>query len=254
MASNDLTDILKSWSYDPDQAMRIIVADDGRSVLQVRLPLGVEQYEMEGRPDGARPGGFDTILESMEDDLKRHVVENGNDSGFRVSVEDATALNSEGILFYYRYLLLFQLGYFDMVVHDTQHNLNLCDLLERYCDNEDARTAVLQYRPYIIRMNAAARIQAIAAGELPGDVDHVADEAVSWIESLDEIDRPAFQFERVRSVNYLRALQKKAGGEDGVRDSAFDRLEKELREAVEREDYEQAARLRDRIRRVDKEL
>jgi len=254
MASNDLTDILDAWHYDPDQSVRIVVADNGRSVLQVRLPLGIEQYEMEGRPDGATPRGFTTMLEAVEETLTRHVVEHGNDAEFRITVEDATELNTEGVLFYYRYLLLYQLRYFDMVIRDTQHNLNLCDLLERYCDNEDARNSVLQFRPYIIRMNAAARVQAIAAGDLEGDIDQITDEAVSLIESLEEIDRPAFQFEQVRSVNYLRALQKKTTNQGSEHDSTADRLEKELREAVEREDYEQAARLRDQIRRVDKEL
>lgn len=254
MASNDLTDILNAWQYDPDQSVRIVVADNGRSVLQVRLPLGLEQYEMEGRPDGARPRGFATMLEAVEDKLTRHVVEHGNDAEFRITVEDATELNMEGVLFYYRYLLLYQLRYYDMVVRDTRHNLNLCDMLERYCDNEDARNSVLQFRPYIIRMNAAARIQAIAAGEMEGDIEQVTDEAVNLIESLEEIDRPAFQFERVRSVNYLRALQKKTSQDGTESDSTTNRLEKELRDAVEQEDYERAARLRDMIRRVDKEL
>lgn len=254
MANNDLTDILKSWRYDPDNTIRIVVAEDGRSVLQVRLPLGIEQYEMEGRPDGARPSGFPTMLQAVEDKLTRYVVEHGNDSEFRISMADASDLNTEGVLFYYRYLLLYQLKYFDLVVKDTQHNLNLCDMLERYCDNEEARSAVLQFRPYIIRMNAAARVQAISSGEMEGEIDRIVDEAISWIESLEEIDKPAFQFERVRSVNYLRALQRKAADTSDGQDSATERLEKELREAVEREDYERAARLRDQIRRVDKEL
>jgi hypothetical protein len=252
--NNDLTDLLSSWKYDPEQTVRIIVADDGRSVLQVRLPLGIEQYEMQGRPDGHKPSGFATMLAALEERLRRHVVDHGNDAEFRIGNDDAAALHTEGVLFYYRYLLLYQLQYFDLVVSDTQHNINLCDMLERYCDDEEARNAILQFRPYIIRMNAAAKIQAVENGEWDGDVDEIAEHAIQWIESLDEIDRPAFQFERVRSTNYLRALLKKMRDDHASEpDTVTGELEKQLHEAIEREDYERAARLRDEIRRVDKE-
>ena len=61
--SADLRKILKSWPYDPEQDARIIRGDDGRDLLQVRTPLGIEQYEMDGRPDGARPHGMESALE-----------------------------------------------------------------------------------------------------------------------------------------------------------------------------------------------
>ena len=262
----DLTDILNAWPYDPGQAMRIIVAQDGRRVLQVRQPLGIEQYELEGRPDGVRPYGFETVLNHVQDRLRRHIVETGSEAGFQITLEEASELQAEGVLFYYRYLLLFQLHYYEMVVRDTTHNLDLCDLVERYCENEDARTGVLQFRPYILRMHAAARAIGIANGAIEGDFQSVLDEAVAHIESLGEIDTPAFQFERIRSVNYLRALQRKltrhsdtdtdadetATDTDGSASEPTDdrsRLEQELQDAVDTEDYERAAQIRDALRR-----
>ncbi len=256
MAQNDLSDILNSWQYDPDHTVRIVIAEDGRSVLQVRLPLGIEQYELEGRPDGETPNGYPTVLARIEDSLTRYVVQHGNDAGFRITSDDARALHTEAILFYYRYLLLYQMSYNDLVVADTQHNLDICDLMERYCPSQEWRESILQFRPYIMRMNAAARIRAIAGGELDGDVDSVANNAIAAIEALDEIDRPSFQMERVRSVNYLRSLQQKVAKDENsaaTPQNEQERLNKELGEAVEKEDYERAAWLRDQIRRVDKE-
>ncbi|MEX2443159.1 MAG: UvrB/UvrC motif-containing protein [Alkalispirochaeta sp.] len=256
----DLTRILEEWRYDNEQNVRIIVAEDGRSVLQVRLPLGIEQYEMEGRPDRQRPHGFDTVLAHTEDRLRRHIFEHGSDAGFEISVDDAEELQAEGILFYYRYLLLYQLQYFDLVVRDTEHNVHLCDLLERYCPDEDARNAVLQFRPYILRMHAAARAMGIQHGTLDGDAENVLTEAITTIEELQEIESPAFQFEQVRSANYLRSMLRSISdsGEDES-SSDTDPLHDELREAIDREDYERAARIRDQLRdsgghgRVDKE-
>ncbi|MFP4151942.1 MAG: UvrB/UvrC motif-containing protein [Alkalispirochaeta sp.] len=274
---DDLTDLFRSWPYDPQQTMRIIVARDGRSVLQVRLPLGIEQYEMEGRPDGVRPDGFDTVLDRTQHRLKEHIFDTGGDAGFYVTPREAAELQAEGVLFYYRYLLLFQLRNFDSVLRDTEHNLHLCDILERYCENEEARNAVLQFRPYIIRINIAARALAIARGELPGDALEVIDEGITRIERLEEIDSPAFQFERIRSVNYLQGLRRKietSDGDDpaGVGDPDVDsyedvepgtgtpreegdatdlrsRLERELQNAVDAEDYERAAQIRDALKR-----
>ncbi len=252
----DLTRILEEWQYDTEQNVRIIIAEDGRSVLQVRLPLGIEQYEMEGRPDRREPYGFETVLASTEDRLRRHIVEHGSDTGFEISVEGAEELQAEGILFYYRYLLLYQLQYYDLVVRDTEHNVHLCDLLERYCPDEEARNAVLQFRPYILRMHAAARAMGIQHATLDGDAEQVLTEAIATIEGLEEIDTPAFQFEQVRSANYLRSMLRSISHGDHDSSPQEASLQDELRDAIDREDYERAARLRDQIRdsgRVDKE-
>ena len=53
--SPDIRDLLRDWPYDADNAVRIVPCADGRDVLQVRTPVGIEQYELEGRPDGLRP-------------------------------------------------------------------------------------------------------------------------------------------------------------------------------------------------------
>jgi hypothetical protein len=246
----DLTRILDEWQYDNEQNVRIIVAEDGRSVLQVRLPLGIEQYEMNGRPDRQRPYGFDTVLAHTEDRLRRHIFDHGSDAGFEISVDDAEELQAEGILFYYRYLLLYQLQYFDLVVRDTEHNVHLCDLLERYCPDEEARNAVLQFRPYILRMHAAARAMGIQHGTLEGDAERVLVDAIAMIESLEEIDSPAFQFEQVRSANYLRSMLRSLDGQSTAAEDpkASDPLRDELRDAIDREDYERAAHIRDQLR------
>src|ERR1700704_3254846 len=59
----DLRQLFKTWPYDPENDARIFQTGDGREILQVRTPLGIEQFEMEGRPDGARPRGMESALE-----------------------------------------------------------------------------------------------------------------------------------------------------------------------------------------------
>ena len=67
---------------------------------------------------------------------------------------------------------------------------------------------------------------------------------------MGEIDTPAFQFERVRSLNYLKATLKQIHEKKG---SPVELLKTELSTAIEEEDYERAAALRDRIREFDVE-
>lgn len=245
--AHDLTTILQEWPYDEENLIRKIVADDGREVLQVRLPLGIEQYELEGRPDGVKPGGSDSVLDQVEQDLAQHVEREGSAAGFEIDHETATRLHGEGLLFYYRYLLLFQMSDFERVSRDTEHNLRLCRMLERYCPDEEDRNAVLQFKPYILRMNSVARAMISMHQAAKGVARSILESAIEEIESMEEIDSAAFRFERVRSVNYLKSALEQVD-EQAV--DAHEQLEKQLTEAVEEENYERAAELRDQLRNL----
>jgi len=242
--SNDLTGLLRDWPYDSDDNMRIIEAEDGRSVLQVRQPLGVEQYELDGRPDGARPFENESVVAELYHRLELHKQASGDDQGFELSHEDCVLMQSEGILYYYRYLLLFQLNDFERVVRDTTHNLQICELLENYCSDEDDRNAVLQFKPYIIRMNAMGRAMLLARNDETDEAREIIDTAINLIQGLDKIESPAFQFERVRSVNFLRQAREQISEKPS---DPRKKLEAQLQQAVTDENYELAARLRDRI-------
>lgn len=245
--SEDLTSLLASWQYDPDETTRIIDAEDGRKVLQVRLPLGIEQYELDGRPDGDRPFGADSVVDHLEAEISVHVAENADDSGFRIDHVAAGALQNEGVLFYYRYLLLFQLNDFERVARDTAHNLRLCSLLERYCESETDRNAVLQFKPYILRMNAISRAMLSIQNEIKDVAESIVRQAIRQIEELADIDSPTFRFEKARSVTYLESALRQINKQPLNRK---DELKLKLEEAVENEEYERAATLRDQLRNL----
>ncbi|MBN1837775.1 MAG: UvrB/UvrC motif-containing protein [Spirochaetales bacterium] len=243
--SKDITDILRSWEYDSDNQVRIIQADDGREVLQIRQPLGIEQYELDGRPDGKSPENRECFLEVLQARLESHLAEHGSDAGYRVSHRDFVELQNEAVLYYYRYLVLFQIGDFERTIRDTEHNLAICDLMENYAEAVDDKKEVLQYRPYILRMNAISKAMISLQQQLQTAAREILESAIAEIEGMPEIDTPAFQFERIRSLKYLRStlqqvLEQKA--------SPLDSLRQELDAAIQDEDYEKAAELRDRIR------
>jgi hypothetical protein len=248
--SSDITDILRGWEFDSDNQIRIIQADDGRQVLQVRQPMGIEQYELDGRPDGKHPLGRESMMEEYQARLENYRGANGTDDGFMITHDDFANLQAEGVLYYFRYLVLFQIGDFVRTARDTEHNLNLFSLVEKYGESDEDRKELLQYKPYVVRMNAIARAMISLHKEMKDAAEDILTNAISAIEGMNEIDTPAFQFERVRSLNYLKATLKQIHEK---KETLLEALRSELKVAIDDEDYENAAAIRDRIREAERE-
>ncbi len=248
--TGDISEILNNWAYDPEDQVRIIKTSDGREVLQVRKPLGIEQYEMDGRPDGMRPFAKSSVLEAYLSHLEAFKAANGTDQGFVISHQDFMELQEEGILYYYRYLVLFQIGDFTRTARDTEHNLRICDFVDRYVESEEDKNELLQYRPYITRMFAISKAMISLHQEFKSAAMGIIESAIEEIENMPDIDTPAFQFERSRSLDYLHSTLRQMVGQ---RFTIVDGLKKELEIAVAEEDYEKAAELRDQIKDISKE-
>jgi hypothetical protein len=243
----DLRKWLESWPYDPEDDARLVRGENGRELLQVRLPLGIEQYELDGRPDGQRPHGVETVLEHHLA-RKEEAKGAGTEESFRLKPEECVELFNEGTLFYYRYLRLFQLKDWERTVRDTERNLRLFDFVNRYAEREDDRVYLEQWRPYLIRMNAMAAALAALDKDSHEEALTQAHGAIARIEALDEIDDETFKFEQKRSLLALKELVEQIEEIRPVPE--LERLERELSKAIETQAFERAAELRDRIREL----
>jgi hypothetical protein len=243
--SVDLRSLLDAWPHDPDENVRIIRGHDGREIMQVRLPLGMEQYELDGRPDGRRPHGMASALDYQ---LRRLALAQakGREDRFELTSDDCTELFEEGTLYYYRYLSLFRIKDWKRTLRDTTRNLRLFDFVQRYAAREEDRFYLEKWRPYLVRMNA------VAAAMIDLEQGHhdralgLIRSTIQRIEALEAIEDETFKFEQQRSVLALRELA--AQLEQTRPLSRRERLERELRAAVEKQEFERAAQLRDRIR------
>lgn len=68
MRRRDIDEALRGWPPDPNPSglsVREISARNGRTLLQIRVELGILQLEVQGRPDGTRPHGFPTYLDYL---------------------------------------------------------------------------------------------------------------------------------------------------------------------------------------------
>lgn len=245
---SDITDILNEWPYDPGASVRKIAADDGRELIQVRTPLGIEQYELEGRPDGERPYGCESVLEHVEARLLEHKARFGSADTFELERADVVELQQEGVLYYYRYLVCFQIGEHEITARDAERNLRMFDLVRSHCKDSETVNDSEQYRPYVLRMATAAR-SLMAVGEADhGTARRVIEEAIQVIKDMPEVPRSTFRYEKKRSLAILRGMRKALPKTHAPTQREV--LERELAQAVHDENYESAADIRDRLKQL----
>lgn len=242
---DDLRSIFRDWPFDPENHIRLIRGEDGREILQVRQPVGIEQYELEGRPDGLRPHDRESALDHHIERYSAAKAQ-GKDAEFTLDEDACAELFAEGALYYYRYLHLFQLKDWKRVIRDTTRNLKLFDFVRQYAEREEDQMNLEKWRPYITRMNAVARAMLEWDLQRHETALQILKNALTRIETLDDLDDPTFKFERDRSLAVLSDTLKQLEKNRPV--SQIEKLERALKQAVDAQEFEQAARLRDQIR------
>jgi len=245
---DDISELLKAWEYDRLNNIRKVKGKNGKEKIQIRLPLGIEQFEVDGRPDGKRPYGKESLLEYYRAKVEVHKKKE-TDEGFGLTIKDCSRLYEEGLLYYYRYVLFFQLKDYERMVRDTQRNIEYFDFVKKYAIEEEDRVALEQYRPYIIRMNVLGKGLARLERKEYEEAWKKMGEGIRAIESLPDMENATFTYEKGRSLGILRGMVKEILGKKPL--SEKDELQKKLQEAIEQENYERAAHLRDIIQKLE---
>ena len=251
--SKDIVPLLKGWDYEPGTInVRKINGLDGRQKLQMRLDLGLLQMELTGRPDGAKPHGYDSLLEYYESQLKEHKRTNGTELGFHLTSNECQSLREEAVMYYHRYLSLFVLEEFPGVVRDTARNLRVLDLCGKYALNQEDRLVLEQYRPYIVMMNVRAKASMLFNEKRYKPALEVVNDG---LESIKDFFASFGQEEAFARSNEVKILKKFARDiRKKLPIDPIQKLKSQLDKAVQREAYEDAARLRDEIKRKTEEV
>ena len=244
--SVDIGAVLQDWPYDPAQNVRKVVGDEGRPKLQVRLPLGIEQYELTGRPDGQRPENEESYFHFHRQRLAGHVAAGKAASDFMLGEDDCAKLREEAILYYFRYLLCFQIGEYANVERDTERNMEVFRFVDMYAERDEDRTALSQYWPYIIRIHAMARAISCAQDGRPERASRLLRDAVQQINALDELENQVFALEKMRSLGVLQEMLEQMESKEPPSETEL--VRGRLMAAIESENYERAAQLRDLLR------
>lgn len=247
--SKDISNLTKGWAYDPDEVRaRWIQADDGTRKVQLRLDLGVFQMEVEGRPDGTRPRGETSLGDYY---VEQERLAPGNVLPFKLDSDACSELQQEVMQYYYRTMAFHALCDYDGVVRDCEHNLDLIDIAAEYAVDDEVAWQFMQLYPYVRMMLARARAElGLKAEEYPEAADAVR-EGIKDLESFfAENYEPANEDgSPVPPPPELETLRELLGHVEKRRPrSAAETLKEELTRAVELENYEKAAFLRDQLK------
>jgi len=246
----DISHLLESWEYQPGQVVvRKFVGKDGVEKIQLRVDLGLLQMNAHGRPDGKRPNGHPSLFDYHIHRLKQHQEKHGSDEGFVLKPEDCAKLQLEALQYHHRYICLLQLEDYAGVVRDTERNLRLFEFVCEHTESEELGWALQQFRPQVLMLRARARAtQKLMTDDYPAavaEIDHAIEELrefytessrPEWAEQSAEIQSLQNWLEE---INHKRPLSKK------------EQLEIDLNDAVKREDYEKAAKVRDALRKLE---
>lgn len=247
----DIDEALQGWPYEPgpgEIVAREVRARDGRKVLQVRIELGLLQLEVEHRPDGVRPHGFSTYLDYLRHRAAgREIVSGGKAPPWTMSPEHCTEADREFVQFYHRRVAWLALQRYDKALGDADHTLSLMDFVRRHGIDEDYISSHERFRGLVLfhRTQAAAALcleqrrpeQAIDA--VREGMERIARHLEQWSAEHDSEEIP-----NETLVEQLKSLERDIRKHFTVGKT----LREQLDEAVAREDYERAARIRDQIR------
>lgn len=245
--SADISKLLREWAYEPGKInVRMIEGDDGEQKIQLRLDLGIMQMQAWGRPDGARPHGFDSLLDYHEAQLDQHVEQHGSPSGFALSEEECRELRDEAVQYYHRYVCMMVLEDYESVIRDTTRNLRVLDLCSKHASTEGDRAILEQFRPYITMMRARALASQALKDNEPKAAVHAIDEGLDALRQHFADSGQMDVFEQSNEVRALRGMREALTPKLPVSEKS--ELKRRLQQAIEQENYELAAILRDELR------
>jgi hypothetical protein len=234
--------LFEEWPYEfGDVAARRVQGADGREVVQLRVEMGVLQMEVEGRPDGTRPGGYPTCA----DWLASLVVKEGEQ--FTLDERRCLEVDREFVQFFHRRVAWLALREFERAVADADHTLGLMDFSSLHSPDVTWAEMHEQYRPFVL----FHRTQAAALGKLEqGGAEAAVAELDAGIKAIQDTLADLDEEELVDSeedelLAKLAEMKAAIAEHYDVQPS----LAEQLADAIASEQYERAAQLRDELSR-----
>lgn len=269
----DLTEMLEEWPFESGQiTVRVIQGQNSSPKIQVRLDLGLLQMNAEGRPDGKRPHGFDSLLDyfeskidteglgideaSLENEAGEQFLEQpdfdadddedpASDARF-IDADDCRSLREEAQQYYHRYIAMLVLEDYEAVVRDTSRNLRVLNLFRDHAITREDQLAMESHRPYIMMMRARSLAsQALKAEENKAAILAI-DEGLEALKQYYEAVGQPDLFDESGEVSMLRDMRDALIPKLPVSQKA--ELRQRLEAAIASENFELAAILRDEIR------
>jgi hypothetical protein len=255
--SKDIAHALTGWPFDPERMnVRIVRGQDGRDKIQVRLDLGILQMDFHGRPDGQRVGEFESWFEHYQARQREHDLANPDGPPVLLESEDCLKLLREGVQYYHRYLSFWSLQRYDLCARDTARNLRLFAFVREYARHDRDKLQFDQWRPYVTMMHTRAvatplvelRDHSAAIRAIDAGIEAIRQFLIDY----DQLHRADDCTELQQIIQWREEIVARQAGVPrlGTSVKSIEMLRTELDRAITEERFEDAAKLRDEIRRM----
>jgi hypothetical protein len=249
----DISPLLEQWDYKPGQVVvRKFKGKDNHEKIQLRVDLGLLQMNAEGRPDGKRPFGHASLYDYYQSKLEKHAAANsGNETDFKLVAEDCAKLQIEALQYHHRYICLLQLEDYEGVIRDAERNLTVFNFVGKHAETDELAWSLQQFQPQLLMILTRARAtQSLDADDYSTAIAQVEE----GIEDIRAFYREHLRTELAEQTGELQSLETWLADIRSKRPlSAREKLEQALAEAVQQEDYEKAAEMRDALRNLKPE-
>ncbi len=257
MGSKDITNLLAGWDFHPEEIrVRIIETEAGEERIQLRLEMGLLQMVLSGRPDGRQIKEHPSLLDLHQQKQKEHDKANPDGVPFQLTSEDCAELLREGVQYYHRYLSFWHLQRFELCARDTQRNLELFKFVRNHAKSEQDKMLFDQWRPYVTMMHTRAVATPFVQLEEWEVAAQVIDAGIEGIRRfLQDYGKEELE-DNIGELAFLRRWRKeiiKLGDldEETEETDPLVELNQELEKAIEKERYLEAAKIRDKIKRLE---
>lgn len=245
--SLDLHELMDGWTgANGELNARSITGHDGAELIQLRVDLGVLQMFPDDRPDGTRYHGMSSVLDHVRHELR---------FGRGVDHEAWKELHRELGQLNYRRLALGSIGedllsrdeletgrrQLERALRDIEACFEIIRILEKHCANA---TVNATFAPTLLfnRARLLARLR-LAEGRVDDAIQAAEGGARELSGSLNQLGLESEEGED-QGVIYLRQVGRRMRERYNVQQTLYEQLE----QALENEDFELAARIRDQIR------
>jgi hypothetical protein len=241
--SQDIDAAVKGWDFKPGVVQaRQVQASDGRQVIQMRVDLGLLQIETSNRPDGTRPHGYATYFDYLRQQAR--VADRAGQS-FVLSEEHCEEADREFIQYYHRRICWLALRNYAQAIADADHTLAFMSFVRDHSPNEEYAQAHEQYRGFVLFHRTQAKAALAVEKDDPEEALDAIHEGLEKLRAFFTEYGAEEHMEEDGMVQQLRKMDRSLRKLHNIEAT----LQEQLDEAVAKEQYETAARLRDELRR-----
>ena len=159
----------------------------------------------------------------------------------------------EGVQYYHRYLSFWHLERYELCARDTSRNLKLFAFVREFAAKDQDRLVFDQYRPYVMMMHTKAVATPLVELREYEAAIKVIDAGIAgirqFLEEYDQLERADRCGELTHLERWREQLTSSKPALPPPPPDALDQLKVELQQAIAEERFEEAARLRDELRR-----